>query len=330
MRTLENENTVRELWPACLHPRHFFLRLVQCSILLAHLSKIIRHNEEKQPLLNKVKNTDLDPVLLLCCTGTEGQVTALWNHVRRAITHHKSLTHGLKNTGWRRQQRLLFVSLLVALCRTAFHHGFLLHSTVFLYQAYFVLGRKRADALRHMIDNLCVSSFRLPSAVVTPPRIWVMANIELTYSPSRSCAWHTVISVIDICPGWQRRVTRRRNVTSWCGCIIGATRLRRWLRSSAAWTLSTSGSNGSAVDDWPHNDRVWSRYCRSPTSAGTSGRITSFSAPARRFSGLRSCWKSGHGRRWLGLSSPLTQHGVYKRDSRICKGSACFSWWGEP
>lgn len=216
------------------------LWLVQCSILLTHLSKIIRHNEEKQPLLNNVKNSDLDPLLLLCCTGTEGQVTALWNHVRRALTRHKSPTQGLKNTGWRTQQRLLFVPLSVILCQTAVRIGFLLQSTVLLYQSDFVLDRKRADSLRHMMDNLCVSSFRLPSAVVTPRRIWVTANTELTYSPSCSCGWHTVISVIDICPGWRRRVTRGRNVTSWHSCTIGTIRLQRWLSSSAAWTLSTS------------------------------------------------------------------------------------------
>lgn len=166
------------------------LWLVQCSILLTHLSKIICHNEEKQPLLNKVKNSDLDPLLLLCCTGTEGQVTASWNHVRTAITRHKSPTQGLKNTGWRRQQRLLFVPLSVTLCRTAFHNGFLLQSTVFLYQAHFVLDRKRADALRHMMDNLCVSSFRLPSAVVTLQDL-SHGQHRINIFPPRACVHDT-------------------------------------------------------------------------------------------------------------------------------------------
>lgn len=173
------------------------LWLVQCSILLTHLSKIIRHNEEKQPLLNKVKNSDLDPLLLLCCTGTEGQVTALWNHVRRAITRHKSPTQGLKNTGWRRQQRLLFVPLSVTQCRTAFHDGFLLQSTVFLDQAHFVLDRKRADALKHMMGNFCGSSFRLPSAVMTSedlshsqPRIIIFPLVLVCVTHSHFCSCH--------------------------------------------------------------------------------------------------------------------------------------------
>lgn len=37
------------------------LWLVQVSVLLIHLSKITHHNEEKRPLPNNVKNSDLDP-----------------------------------------------------------------------------------------------------------------------------------------------------------------------------------------------------------------------------------------------------------------------------
>lgn len=227
-RTIQPENSGQ---PACTRGCFMFL--------MAHLSKIIHHNEEKQPLLNNIKKFRFRCALVVVLHRNCGTVTALWNHVTRAIICHKSPTEGLKNTGWRRQQRLLFAPLSVTLCRSAFHKGFLLHSAVFLHQAYFVLDRKRAESPRHMMDNSCVSSFRLPSAVVTPG-IWVTANTKLPYSPSCSCAWHTVISVIDICPGWRRRVTRGRDVTSQSSCIIGAMPLRRWLSSSPAWTPSTS------------------------------------------------------------------------------------------
>ena len=40
------------------------------------------------------------------------------------------------------------------------------------------------------------------------PQIWVTASAELTYSSSHSLyAWHTVISVIDICLEWRHHVT---------------------------------------------------------------------------------------------------------------------------
>lgn len=40
------------------------------------------------------------------------------------------------------------------------------------------------------------------------PKIWVMASAELTYSSSHTLyAWHTVISVIDICLEWRHLVT---------------------------------------------------------------------------------------------------------------------------
>lgn len=88
------------LQPACLPAPQAVLWLVQVRVLLIHLSKIIHHNEEKRPLLDNVKISDLDLppnpplffILLLCFTGTERRVTALWNHVRRAIIHHKSPT----------------------------------------------------------------------------------------------------------------------------------------------------------------------------------------------------------------------------------------------
>lgn len=40
-------------------------------------------------------------LLLLCYTETERRVTALWNHVRRAITHHKNPTDPKKN--WKKE-----------------------------------------------------------------------------------------------------------------------------------------------------------------------------------------------------------------------------------
>lgn len=43
------------------------LWLVQVSVLLVHLSKIIHHNGGERPLLNNVKNSDLDPLFFLSC-----------------------------------------------------------------------------------------------------------------------------------------------------------------------------------------------------------------------------------------------------------------------
>lgn len=111
------------------------------------------------------------------------------------------------------QQRLLFVPLSVALCPAAFHTGFLLHSTSFSIRTTLFLTQSELT-LRDTWWTTCVWAHSGCRRLWWPPRIWVTAKAELTYSPSCCCAWHTVISVIDICPGWRRRVTRGRDVTS--------------------------------------------------------------------------------------------------------------------
>lgn len=110
------------------------------------------------------------------------------------------------------------------------------------------------------------------------PQIWVTASAELTYSSSHLLhAWHTVISVIDICLEWRHHVT---GGIMWpCSGVVSSARCN-YNADLAVQQLelcrprpSSFCKNLSAVDNWPHNDRVYSgRNYTVPTSLDTGCR----------------------------------------------------------
>lgn len=115
--------------------------------VLIHLSKIIHHNEEKRPLLNNVKNSDLDPLSLYLVIvlhrdwkTSHGVMKSCEEANYPSQKPHRK--KGKKTTVSGRQQGLLFVPLSMTQCRTPPHNGLFLQWVVCLYQAHFVLCNK--------------------------------------------------------------------------------------------------------------------------------------------------------------------------------------------
>lgn len=123
------------------------LWLLRVGVLFIHLSKIIHHNEEKRPLLNNVKNSDLDPsprsLFYLVIVLHRDWKTS--HSIMKSCEQGNYLSQRLHRkkkepTGWRRQQSLLFAPLSATQRRTLPHNGSFLYWAVCLYQSHFVLG----------------------------------------------------------------------------------------------------------------------------------------------------------------------------------------------
>lgn len=158
------------------------------------------------------------------------------------------------------------------------------------------------------------------------PRTWVTASAELTYSSSHSLrAWHTAISVIDICLEWRHHVT---GGVMWpCSGVVSSARCN-YNADLAVQPLELCRPRPSG-------------YCKISQLLTTDHTMTGFTAAAtilyqpRR---TRAAWRTGavlsHGQlvsvmkkllEVLDLSSPLTQHGIYKPDSGACGRPVCIS-----
>lgn len=113
------------------------------------------------------------------------------------------------------------------------------------------------------MGSSCISSFRLRLAAVTH-QVWLTASAELTYSSSHSpYAWYSVISIIDISRVWPHHVTGGVMWFSALAALLyhqSSCNYDADLAIQSTWTPPTSAWrplwNLSAVDKWPHNDRV--------------------------------------------------------------------------
>lgn len=199
-------DTTRELWPAWLHPRlHCDWFKSAPAVLLIHLSKIIHHNEEKQPLLNNVEKFPFrSPLFLSCCCAAQElrdesqRYEIMWGG-QLSLTKAPQKKRR-RQQSCRRQQSLLFVPLSVT--QTPPHHG------SFLPLSDLLCSPQQVNRVCETHNGQLMCKAHSGCDWLWWPQDLSHASAELTYSSSHSlCAWHTVISVIDICLGWRHHVT---------------------------------------------------------------------------------------------------------------------------
>lgn len=226
------------------------------QVLLVHLSKIIHSIEVNPATLKWLQKFWFTPsffffsYLLLCYSGTERRVAALWNHVRRAIIHHKrpteqKITHRLPRTTeafvWPIVKRHSAEILLIIACFSRELSAFI-KSTLFS-------SASKPGPLRRIVGNFSTSSFRFWLALSPPD----LSHVQRSINSSSRALLLMKRSLLFLTFAWEWR--HRCHVTfgpKQSSVIITL----NWHLGCLNLVDPGLAANVKFLSCWPHNDRV--------------------------------------------------------------------------